>query len=105
MSPVVGVGSRRIVWFSESGWPRWFPASNPSYRGVGSEEEEPLSAVGRSDIGSANACPCRVIPEVGQRSQDLGKRSSSVDSKETWDVLKKDVPGSKLPNNSRELRP
>jgi hypothetical protein len=68
-------------------------------------DEDALSAVGRTDIGSANARPRRVIPERGQVSQDLGKRSSSVDSKETWDVLHEDVSGSQLANDTGELGP
>jgi hypothetical protein len=58
------------------------------------KEEDPLALMAGSDIGSAKARPRRVIPEVGQRSDDLGKRSSSVDSKETWDVLHEESAGS-----------
>jgi hypothetical protein len=61
--------------------------------GVG-KDEDALSLVRSADVGSANATPRRVIPQRGQVSQDLGKRSSSVDSKETWDVLQERVAGS-----------
>jgi hypothetical protein len=57
--------------------------------GVGSEEDA-LPAVGGADVGCSNADPLRVVPDVGQVTED------DVDSsnKESWDVLHDDESGS-----------
>jgi hypothetical protein len=74
MSPVFGVGSSADEF--------------EPFRLVG-EDEDPLSAVGRSNVGSWNARPVRVIPERGQ----VAKNSTESAAAEGSDVLHDDELG------------
>jgi hypothetical protein len=47
------------------------------------------------------ALPLRIHPQRGQVTEHVAESGS----KESWDVLHDDVVGSKLANESRELRP
>lgn len=78
----------------------WFPDTVA----VG-QQEEPLPAVGRPHIGRSEAAPFRSEPERGQVPENLLERPTSIDSKEPWDVLHEDVPGSNHANDAGELRP
>jgi hypothetical protein len=55
----------------------------------------------RTNVGSSNALPLRVIPDLGQVSEN----SLHSPSKQSCDVLHDDVAGSKLANDSRIFRP
>lgn len=68
--------------------------------GEGSNDEEALSKVGRSDIGSSKAHPASHVPCFGQVGED-----DSEGSKEAWDILHDDDSGSKNANGSRHLVP
>jgi hypothetical protein len=68
--------------------------------GVGNDPD-PVSSVRGANGRSRYAVPLRVIPARGQVSE-YALHSSS---KESWDVLHDDVPGSKLANESGVLAP
>jgi hypothetical protein len=54
------------------------------------DEEQSLAAMGRTDIGSSVARPCRAIPEYGQIAEDMSESPTS----KPWDVLQHDDSGS-----------
>jgi hypothetical protein len=55
--------------------------------------------------GSGNAIPPHVIPERGQRPEDLAPDLSVVEREDVGDVLHEDVAGSKLAHGSGHLSP
>src|SRR5699024_9017154 len=59
---------------------RWFPTV-----GVGSKDEDSVSAVWCSDVSSSYAVPLRVIPDVGQVSENTANGSKS----DVWSVSHK----------------
>jgi hypothetical protein len=67
--------------------------------------EDPVSEVRGTKGGRWYALPLRIVPEGGQVPEYSCKESTSVDSKETWDVLHENEAGSKEAKNSSVLRP
>jgi hypothetical protein len=68
--------------------------------GVG-QDENPLAAVAGSDLGRADTAPFRIEPDFGQVSENL----SQSGSKQTWDVLQKDVSRSHVANDANDVGP
>lgn len=68
-------------------------------------DEQPLSAVGRSGIGSAQTAPRDSKPQRGQVTDDAAEDTPASGSKQAWDVLNENVSGSKFPHDSKHLRP
>lgn len=64
-------------------------------------DEEALSLVRRTNVGSAYAVPPRIIPERGQ----VPENGSETAINESWDVFDHHAPWSKLANDARELTP
>jgi hypothetical protein len=73
---------------------------HPRVFGVG-QDPDSFPAVRRSDIGSSQHCPSRVIPERGQITED----NSEPPSKESWTVLHEDVAGSNFANDPSHVGP
>lgn len=69
--------------------------------GVGSNDEDPVTSVRSSDIGSSNAAPPEVIPARGHVGCAHVEPWSS--SNESCDVLHEDVAGSQLANETGVL--
>ena len=65
------------------------------------DDEQPLTAVRRSDRGSGEHVPRRIIPERGQ----VTEHESEPGSSETWHVLSDDEAGSNHANEPCELGP
>jgi hypothetical protein len=61
--------------------------------------------VGCPDFGCAEAVPFNTEPERGQGAENLSEPSSSVDSKEPWNVLQEDETRSNVAKNPRDERP
>lgn len=60
--------------------------------GVGTEDEESLAEVRRSDVTRGEHTPARIEPEVGQRPENSVKPTP----KKPGDILKEDICGSHL---------
>jgi hypothetical protein len=73
--------------------------------GVGSNGKDPVTAVRGTDGCCWYAIPRRVVPERGQRPENLSPDGSVVESKDVRHVLHEDVSGSKLANGSGHLSP
>jgi hypothetical protein len=56
-----------------------------------SHNPDAFSEVRRADIGSGEHRPFRVIPEVGQVTEDRTEGVSSVSGKQAWDIFHEDV--------------
>ena len=68
--------------------------------GVGNDPE-PVASVRCANGGSRNAVPLRIIPDLGQPSEN----SLQPSIKQRCDVLHDDVPGSKLANDAEIFDP
>jgi hypothetical protein len=68
--------------------------------GVG-QYENPVTSMRRTKDGSRYAVPFCVIPERGQGSENI----AHPPNKESCDVLHECIAGSKLANDSGELKP
>lgn len=80
--------------------------SRPASSTVGvSQQEPPLSPVGRSHVGCAETVPLRIVPERGQRPENVSEGSPVVGSEEAGHVLQEDVARSKLTDDPGALRP
>jgi hypothetical protein len=73
--------------------------------GVGSNGEDPVTAVRGADGSCRYAIPDDVVPERGQVPENLSPHGSVVESKDVRHVLHKHVTGSKLANGSAHLAP
>ncbi len=69
--------------------------------GVGSKDEESLPEMWCTDLGRREHTPFRIEPERGQVSEYL----SAIPSKQVWDVLQKDEPGSYVANDACDIGP
>src|SRR5437762_595410 len=58
-----------------------------------------------ADLGCAIHTPARIVPEVGQDSEDLPPRFGVLSSKQAGNVLKKDESRLRLLDNSSDVRP
>jgi hypothetical protein len=67
--------------------------------------EDAVSEVRGSKGRRRNTLPLCIVPEGGQGPENFCHALPSVDGKEAWDVLHKDVAGSKVANDSSELGP
>jgi hypothetical protein len=109
MSELRGVGSSRARHATKSlnsfdlsgsshrsGSPSICTGRLPSHAvGVGnSGDEHAVAAVRGAKGGSRKAIPLRVIPARGQPSENFAEQFSSLESKESCDVLHDDIAGS-----------
>jgi hypothetical protein len=71
--------------------------------GVGqmADDEDAMSAMGGTDEGRRYAIPLRVIPEIGQITEDISESTSE----QTRDVLDKDSLRAQKAKAPNELRP
>jgi hypothetical protein len=69
--------------------------------GPDGEDEQAVTAVRRSGVGGAQACPLRVIPERGQVTEDFAEAACA----ERGDVLQEDVAGSKVAKAGGDVQP
>jgi hypothetical protein len=82
------------------------PFSRPSAAtGVGSNGENPVTAVRGADGGSRYAVPRHVIPERGQVADHGSPDRSPMNSEDRGHVLHQHESGPKLANDSLELGP
>jgi len=65
------------------------------------QDEDPLSSVGRSNVGRADTTPLRIEPELGQIGEDSGKSSSN----KPRHVLQEDALGFHLANDPGDVEP
>ncbi len=93
-----------------SHWSGSSPSLNSPAEGVGHassppEEEDPLAAVGRPDVGRPKTSPCNIVPEGVQVGENLGELPSSVGTEKPRDVFAQEPSRLCLPKNSRDVRP
>jgi hypothetical protein len=68
------------------------PTSHGARVGViNSGDEDSIASVRSAEGGSRKAVPLRVVPALGQASENLAKELSSLESKEVCHVLHDDV--------------
>jgi hypothetical protein len=72
---------------------------------VGSNGDEPVTAVRGADGRCGNTVPDNIKPERGQGLEDFLPDQSLLDGEEIGDVLQDDVTGSKLAHDSCHLSP
>jgi len=99
-----GVGKRLTSVRRDRPWPPPDAPTASAAAGV-AHNEDPVAEVRGSKGRRRNTLPFSSVPEGGQGPKNFSHELPSVDGKEAWDVLHKDVAGSKVPNDSSELGP
>jgi hypothetical protein len=106
MSEASGAKSAPLTLNFRSPLPYLWPAFSPSDTlGVGSNGDDPVTAVRGAEGGSGNTVPRHVKPERGQVPENGSPDGSVMESEDVRHVLDDDVAGSKLANDSSELGP
>ena len=81
------------------------PGLRPSQAfGVG-KDEHPLSSVASSNGVSGKHSPSHTIAQRGQSREDIPEGSTSIDGKQSWDVLCQDPSGFSLRDDAEHFGP